>query len=94
MVAQLEHHQEPQPSLNHVDNTKSLISALNLVSRNLPLPPDLFHAVSSIYFDGQDAEADDLDGGDQDTDGLVRVLEIPFWFFGSGVCVLDWDFGV
>ncbi|CAK9329073.1 unnamed protein product [Citrullus colocynthis] len=37
------------PSLDHLHSTKSLISALNLISRNLPLPPDLFEAVSSIY---------------------------------------------
>ncbi|KAI4364388.1 hypothetical protein MLD38_020485 [Melastoma candidum] len=32
-----------------VDKAKSLICALGLISRNLPLPPDLFTAVSSIY---------------------------------------------
>ncbi|XP_022930385.1 probable ATP-dependent DNA helicase CHR12 [Cucurbita moschata] len=36
-------------SLDHLHSTKSLISALNFLSRNLPLPPDLFQAVSSIY---------------------------------------------
>ncbi|KAL2349508.1 hypothetical protein Fmac_003508 [Flemingia macrophylla] len=32
-----------------MEQAASLIGALNLVSRNLPLPPDLFHTVSSIY---------------------------------------------
>ncbi|XP_027362885.1 probable ATP-dependent DNA helicase CHR12 isoform X1 [Abrus precatorius] len=32
-----------------MEQAVSLIGALNLVSRNLPLPPDLFHTVSSIY---------------------------------------------
>ncbi|KAK7405884.1 hypothetical protein VNO78_07496 [Psophocarpus tetragonolobus] len=32
-----------------MEQTVSLIGALNLVSRNLPLPPDLLHTVSSIY---------------------------------------------
>uniref|UniRef100_A0A7N0VC79 DNA helicase n=2 Tax=Kalanchoe fedtschenkoi TaxID=63787 RepID=A0A7N0VC79_KALFE len=31
----------------------ALIHALSLVSRNLPLPPDLLHSVSSIYRDGE-----------------------------------------
>ncbi|XP_020216057.1 probable ATP-dependent DNA helicase CHR12 isoform X1 [Cajanus cajan] len=32
-----------------MEQAVSLIGALNLVSRNLPLPPDLLHTVSSIY---------------------------------------------
>ncbi|RDX64597.1 putative ATP-dependent DNA helicase CHR12, partial [Mucuna pruriens] len=32
-----------------MEQAVSLIGALNLVSRNLPLPPELFHTVSSIY---------------------------------------------
>lgn len=42
-------------SLDHIHKTKTLICALNLVSRNLPLPPDLFDVVSSIYDSAQDA---------------------------------------
>lgn len=37
------------PSGCRVEETKTLIAALNLLSRNLPLPPDVLRAVSSIY---------------------------------------------
>ncbi|KAJ4833775.1 putative ATP-dependent DNA helicase chr12 [Turnera subulata] len=72
MVAQLDHRQPqepppppppPQVSLDHADQTKSLISALSLVSRNLPLPPELFRAVSSIYHAPNDADSGDSDAG-------------------------------
>ncbi|GAB4843430.1 Probable ATP-dependent DNA helicase chr12 [Ancistrocladus abbreviatus] len=53
MVTQLE--QSQPPSLDHVEKTKTLICALNLLSRNLPLPPDVFATVSSIYHGGDDA---------------------------------------
>lgn len=36
-------------SLDHVEKTKTLICALNLLSRDLPLPPEVFATVSSIY---------------------------------------------
>ncbi|KAM2542212.1 hypothetical protein TB2_021671 [Malus domestica] len=52
-------------SLDHVHKTKSLICALNLLSRNLPLPPDLFDVVSSIYECAPDAPLD----GDEGLDG-------------------------
>ncbi|CAL5347182.1 unnamed protein product [Camellia sinensis] len=42
---------------DHLDNTKTLICALNFLSRNLPLPPDLFDAVSSIYLGGSDVNS-------------------------------------
>nr|AQX44099.1 hypothetical protein [Dendrobium officinale] len=42
--------------VEHAEKTKTLIGALNLISRNLPLPPDVFHAISSIY--NNDAAAD------------------------------------
>ncbi|XP_065013175.1 probable ATP-dependent DNA helicase CHR12 [Musa acuminata AAA Group] len=42
--------ENPPPSSNtHVEETKTLIAALNLLSRNLPLPPDVLRAVASIY---------------------------------------------
>ncbi|URE12227.1 SNF2 family N-terminal domain [Musa troglodytarum] len=42
--------ENPPPSSDtHVEETKTLIAALNLLSRNLPLPPDVLRAVSSIY---------------------------------------------
>ncbi|KAJ6324008.1 hypothetical protein OIU76_011333 [Salix suchowensis] len=75
MVAQLEHHhQQDSPAASfssspedHVQKTKSLISALNFVSRNLPLPPELFNTVSSIYSDVDNA---DFDGGAQERSQL------------------------
>ncbi|KAJ9538434.1 hypothetical protein OSB04_031167 [Centaurea solstitialis] len=38
-------------------HTKTLTCALNFLSHNLPLPPDVFHAVSSIYTDSPPAIA-------------------------------------
>lgn len=44
-------------SLDDAEKAKTLIGALNLISRNLPLPPDVYSAVSSIYFDeGEEKE--------------------------------------
>ncbi|KAJ6890706.1 ATP-dependent DNA helicase CHR12 isoform X1 [Populus alba x Populus x berolinensis] len=81
MVAQLEHHHQqdsPAASISssledRVQKTKSLISALNFVSRNLPLPLDLFNTVSSIYSDVGNA---DFDGGAQERSQLL--LEYGF----------------
>ncbi|KAI3857573.1 hypothetical protein MKW98_028837 [Papaver atlanticum] len=46
-------------SRQRIQNTKTLICALNLVSRNLPLPQDIFDTLNSIYSpdheDGVDA---------------------------------------
>ncbi|GJM94567.1 hypothetical protein PR202_ga11224 [Eleusine coracana subsp. coracana] len=39
-----------------VEQARTLIGALNLLSRNLPLPPAVLRAVSSIYHDGDAAE--------------------------------------
>ncbi|KAG5236528.1 ATP binding protein [Salix suchowensis] len=80
MVAQLEHHhQQDSPAASfssspedHVQKTKSLISALNFVSRNLPLPPELFNTVSSIYSDVDNA---DFDGGAQERSQLLAELQ-------------------
>ncbi|KAL3648941.1 putative ATP-dependent DNA helicase chr12 [Castilleja foliolosa] len=83
MVAQVA---EPQPSASQqlglqtdgpdpmsetpLDSAKTLICALNFLSRNLPLPQHVYDAVSSIYQDntidgGHDVPSDvDLDGED------------------------------
>ncbi|XP_050217949.1 probable ATP-dependent DNA helicase CHR12 [Mercurialis annua] len=55
MVAQQQdhHHQPPSSEAVDIQNTQSLISALSLVSRDLPLPPQLFNSVFSIYSDPQ-----------------------------------------
>jgi SWI/SNF-related matrix-associated actin-dependent regulator of chromatin subfamily A protein 2/4 len=67
---------EVQP--NPVDQTKTLICALNLLSRNLPLPTYLLDAVSSIYHAAGDLdagagrpEANGVDGGSVLDDSTV-----------------------
>ncbi|KAI8566235.1 hypothetical protein RHMOL_Rhmol02G0024400 [Rhododendron molle] len=64
-----------------LEKTKTLICALNLLSRNLPLSQDIFDAVSSIYDDVED-EADDVveeraggsdvGGGDKNGLGILK----------------------
>lgn len=49
-------------SIDQIEKTKTLIYALNLISRNLPLPPHVFDTVSSIYRSNDDA--DDNDNGE------------------------------
>lgn len=97
MVAQLEHHhQQDSPAASfssspedHVQKTKSLISALNFVSRNLPLPPELFNTVSSIYSDVDNA---DFDGRAQERSQLVCFLGMLFRFWVMGF-VYFFEFG-
>lgn len=61
-------------SLDQLEKTKTLICALNFLSRNLPLPPHVFDAVSSIYH----SDADDVHVGDEDaTPADVDNLSIP-----------------
>ncbi|XP_020584475.1 probable ATP-dependent DNA helicase CHR12 [Phalaenopsis equestris] len=60
--------------VDHTEKTKTLIGALNLISRNLPLPSDVFQAISSIYnndaasdgilSDGEPAAAEEIDAPD------------------------------
>ncbi|GAY42579.1 hypothetical protein CUMW_067990 [Citrus unshiu] len=71
MVTQLEHHQQERPCPDPVERTKSLICALNFISRNLPVPPDVYDTVSSIYYGEQEADDDVVhdDGGSDE--GLV-----------------------
>ncbi|XP_057489145.1 probable ATP-dependent DNA helicase CHR12 [Actinidia eriantha] len=77
MVAQAESPQTQGVSLDgddHLEKTKTLICALNLLSRNLPLPQDVFDAVSSIYGGGGDAEEGDANGG-SDADAVKPVSD-------------------
>ncbi|KAK8523514.1 hypothetical protein V6N13_113460 [Hibiscus sabdariffa] len=72
MVAKLELQQQQQPEeeepcSDDSQKVKSLICALNFVSRNLPLPPHLFDAVSSICFDEQEGEEGLLEAVDNGT---------------------------
>ncbi|CAL9775744.1 unnamed protein product [Musa acuminata subsp. burmannicoides] len=46
------------------EQAKTLVGALNLLSRNLPLPPDVFRAVSSIYHGDEPSELQEMvEGG-------------------------------
>lgn len=92
MVAQLDHPphqhlQEPQLSSDYLEKTKSLICALNFVSRDLPLPPDLFNTVYSIYSGPQNVDNGTLDGVTHDEDESVRVLDILFCSFGLDLSI-------
>ncbi|GMH28470.1 hypothetical protein Nepgr_030313 [Nepenthes gracilis] len=66
---------ERPPPLDHVEKTKTLICALNLLSRNLPLPPEVFATVSSIYHGGDDPNASSHDG-DAATSAADRTAEV------------------
>ncbi|GKV38526.1 hypothetical protein SLEP1_g46434 [Rubroshorea leprosula] len=88
MVAQVEHHpQQQEPALDHVEKAKSLISALNLVSRNLPLPPDLFEAVSSVYFGEEEGEREAFDDGAEGSVGSDQIPVAPKGLDDSGSLV-------
>ncbi|KAK6139067.1 hypothetical protein DH2020_027190 [Rehmannia glutinosa] len=70
---------DPEPE-NPLDSAKTLICALNFLSRNLPLPQHVYDAVSSICQDastdsGDDGPADlDCDGEGDDRNGATSPL--------------------
>ncbi|RZS11085.1 hypothetical protein BHM03_00042378 [Ensete ventricosum] len=76
------------------EQAKTLVGALNLLSRNLPLPPDVFHAVSSIYHGDDRSELQEtVEGGgapsSAESDALLcfnRTLARGTRFLGSGEC--------
>ncbi|KAK6913901.1 hypothetical protein RJ641_021222 [Dillenia turbinata] len=68
MVTRVENN-PPPTSGDHLEETKTLICALNLLSRNLPLPPHIFDSVSSIYNAGFNDQKDDGDVG-SDEEGV------------------------
>lgn len=74
---------EPEPALT---GTKTLICALNFLSRNLPLPQHVYDAVSSIYQDPGAAAAPDEVDRDVAAD-VSKVSEFApsfsFLFFGG-----------
>ncbi|AQK42094.1 chromatin complex subunit A [Zea mays] len=51
-----------------VEQARTLIGALNLLSRNLPLPPDVLRAVSSIYHDGGAGDDEEEEGGEREAE--------------------------
>lgn len=95
MVTQLEHHQQERPCPDPVERTKSLICALNFISRNLPVPPDVYDTVSSIYYGEQEADDDVVhdDGGSDEgpvpEKASVRVFKdtlLIFFVYCIGNC--------
>ncbi|KAF5201253.1 Chromatin complex subunit a, partial [Thalictrum thalictroides] len=65
-------------SMKQVVKTKTLIYALNLISRNLPLPSHVFDTVSSIYCsddDDDDGDNDDDDNNDESNEDNREVEE-------------------
>lgn len=72
--------EERESSLDdELQSTKTLIYAVNLLSRNLPLPPHLFNAVSSIYAAGSDGDT----SGRSDAAAIdsLEVLILVFYCF-------------
>ncbi|KAL5701805.1 putative ATP-dependent DNA helicase chr12 [Ranunculus cassubicifolius] len=68
-------------SIDQVDKTKTLIYALNLISRNLPLPPHVLDSVSQIYTSNDDD--DDIEdnnnqvvGDNQEDQGLAETSAV------------------
>ncbi|GAB2220165.1 hypothetical protein Droror1_Dr00007808 [Drosera rotundifolia] len=61
MSTEVDRRVPPRSLDEEIEKTKTLICALNLVSRDLPLPPHLLASVSSIFY-GADGGADDDDG--------------------------------
>lgn len=55
------------------EQARTLIGALNLLSRNLPLPPAVLRAVSDIYHGAEDADAGE---GEEDEEGGGQELAV------------------
>ena len=55
-----------EESAGAVEQARTLIGALNLLSRNLPLPPDVLRAVSSIYHDGGAGDEEEEEEGEEE----------------------------
>ncbi|KAG9136143.1 hypothetical protein Leryth_003754 [Lithospermum erythrorhizon] len=71
MAAQVERHRNlaadnSSSAAYAIENTKILICALNFISRNLPLPQEVFDAVSDIYHNS----IDDADVRESDDDAI------------------------
>ncbi|XP_066364636.1 probable ATP-dependent DNA helicase CHR719 [Miscanthus floridulus] len=72
-----------------VEQARTLIGALNLLSRNLPLPPDVLRVVSSIYHDGGAGDEEEEEEGEEReaekegdkemaaSDGIAEAKEDP-----------------
>ena len=77
VMAQLESQSQSRGSQSSLDQAKSLISALGLVSRNLPLSGDLLDAVASLYY--EEDGFDDAEDSSEES-GLV-CLVLGLWGF-------------
>ncbi|KAL0414565.1 UNVERIFIED_CONTAM: putative ATP-dependent DNA helicase CHR12 [Sesamum radiatum] len=74
-IPPMEH--DPQ-SENPLASAKTLICALNFISRNLPLPQHVYDAVSSIYQDPSSDTAHEVSSdADDEVEGDVRDGETP-----------------
>lgn len=58
-----------EDGVEEIEKTRTLICALNFLSRNLPLPQDVFDAVSSIYHENDGGTAADAAGEDGEVVG-------------------------
>ncbi|KAL4205146.1 hypothetical protein AMTRI_Chr01g113140 [Amborella trichopoda] len=67
-MAQIDHHHHH----DHAHEVKTLVSALNLISRNLPLPSELLDGVNSIYHGGDDMDCVSLSSEQDENEGLKR----------------------
>ncbi|KAI3827749.1 hypothetical protein L1987_01832 [Smallanthus sonchifolius] len=76
---------------DYLDDTKTLISALSFLSRNLPLPPHIFDAVSSIYTATADDDSDTAALGGSDGHKQVVDASSPknFQFPNGGDLMAD-----
>ncbi|KAF8392449.1 hypothetical protein HHK36_022791 [Tetracentron sinense] len=71
MAAPLENQLSLDLDHDHIQKTKTLICALNLISRNLPLPPEIFDTVSSIYGSDDDAGNGSFGGSNKNDDNRL-----------------------
>ncbi|KAG8370177.1 hypothetical protein BUALT_Bualt14G0090100 [Buddleja alternifolia] len=69
---------------NQLDSAKTLICALNFLSRNLPLPQHVYDAVSSIYLDASAGGGDGV-STDVDCDGARDEAASPLRTDNFGV---------
>ncbi|GAA0153569.1 DNA helicase [Lithospermum erythrorhizon] len=83
-----------------LDNTRTLICALNFISRNLPLPKEVFDAVSDIYHNNNDAHVSGDDGdvsrngvdvGSESTEGKIALIEGDSKFLSYGDMMADFE---
>lgn len=70
-----------------LEKTKTLICALNLLSRNLPLPDAVLDAVSSICSEAEEGVDDGGGVGGSEASGGERIETVPVRFLVFRVVV-------